>query len=281
MEALILAIILTYAIKKAAEDAHLHWQSSKAANRKASKGKPVRKRAASAVQHDAGYWAHQVLNGFPQVRRGLSAGWQAGRTAQAQGAAERRKARTEHLERQVRLTAEIRDHLRRQEQAMDAIRAARQPEPDLSPAGVPPDDAPAQAAAAGPLSPPGGDNGTAPVTPPTTEGTPAMSGDTTYTQQMTELEAIRRDAEEASAAVARKRMTSRLDILQSMGLDNDSLSEAAAIDDALQDLEKAVQKLTEAADTAIAGLSKRHGGIKAAVDDAPVDKPADAPFYQD
>jgi hypothetical protein len=98
---------------------------------------------------------------------------------------------------------------------------------------------------------------------------------------MRELEEIRRDAEEASANVARKRMTNRLDILQSMGLDKDSLSEAAEIDDALQDLDKAVQKLTEAADAAISGLSKRHGGIKAATDDAPVDKPADPDFYTD
>ena len=108
-----------------------------------------------------------------------------------------------------------------------------------------------------------------------------MSGDTSYTQQMRELEEIRRDAEEASANVARKRMTSRLDILQSMGLDKDSLSEAAEIDDALQDLEKAVQRLIEAVDAAIAGLEKRHGGIKEAVDDSPADKAADPEFYQD
>ena len=37
MEALILAMIIAYAVKKAAGDAHDHWQGSKAANRKASK----------------------------------------------------------------------------------------------------------------------------------------------------------------------------------------------------------------------------------------------------
>ena len=98
---------------------------------------------------------------------------------------------------------------------------------------------------------------------------PDTSGDTTYTQQMTELEAIRRDAEEEVASTRRKRMTSRLDILQSLGLDNQSLSDAAAIDDALQAQEKAAQQTLDAADAAIQGLAKRHGGIQEAVDEQP------------
>jgi hypothetical protein len=273
MEALILAIIIAYAVKKAAERSHQHWQGSKAANRKASKGKPVSKRAASAVQHDWGYWLQQVLNGFPQARSGLAAGWHAGRTAQAQGAEARRKARTEHLERQVRLLGEIREHRRRQAEALEQIRAARQPEPEPEPELSEP------AASAAPASPPPPDRGGAHVTPPT-EGTP-MSGDTTYTQQMAELEAIRRDAEEEVNSVRRKRMTSRLDILQSLGLDKDTLSEAAEIDDALQAQEKAAQQTLDATDAAISGLKQRHGGIKEAVDDSPVGQPADAPFYKD
>ena len=108
-----------------------------------------------------------------------------------------------------------------------------------------------------------------------------MSGDTTYTQQMAELEAILRDADEEVNSVRRKRMVNRLDILQGMGLDKDTLSEAAAIDDALQAQEKAAQQTLEAADVAVAGLARRHGGIKGAVDDSPVDRPADGEFYQD
>jgi hypothetical protein len=107
------------------------------------------------------------------------------------------------------------------------------------------------------------------------------AGDTTYTQQMSELEAIRRDAEEEVSSVRRKRMVSRLDILQSLGLDKNSLSEAAAIDDALQAQEKAAQQTLDAADAAIHGLKQRHGGIKEAVDNSPVDKSADPEFYQD
>jgi hypothetical protein len=108
-----------------------------------------------------------------------------------------------------------------------------------------------------------------------------MSGDTTYTQQMAELEAILRDADEEVNSTRRKRMVNRLDILQGLGLDAATLAEAAAIDDALQAQEKAAQQTLEAADVAVAGLQRRHGGIKEAVDDAPVDKPAEPDFYQD
>jgi hypothetical protein len=106
-------------------------------------------------------------------------------------------------------------------------------------------------------------------------------GDTSYTQQMRELEAIRRDAEEEVNSTRRKRMVSRLDILQSLGLDKNTLSEAAGIDDALREQEKAAQQTLDATDAAINGLKQRHGGIKEAVDSAPVDKPAEPEFYQD
>ena len=118
---------------------------------------------------------------------------------------------------------------------------------------------------------------------PSTEGNamPDTSGDTTYTQQLGELAAIRADAEEEVNSVRRKRMASRLDILTGLGLDSASLSEAAAIDDALQAQEKAAQQTLDAADAAIHGLKQRHGGIQEAVSSSPVDKPAQPEFYQD
>jgi len=289
MEALILAIIIAYAVKKAAESSHEHWQSSKGANRKTSKGKPVRQRAASAARHDTAYWAEQVRGGFPQVRHGLYMGWQAGRVAQLEGWQARAKARADHAHLRARAAEAVREQRRRQAEALDRIRAAaRQPGPGPE--------------AAGPAEP---------EEPSTTEGTAmpelqdedtqrspgrnreedaiwhgqpggtAMSGDTTYTQQMSELQAIRRDAEEEVNSVRRKRMVNRLDILQSLGLDKNTLSEAAEIDDALQAQEKAAQQTLDATDAAISGLKQRHGGIKEAVDDSPVDKPAEPEFYQD
>ena len=288
MEALILAIIIAYAVKKAAESSHEHWQSSKGANRKASKGKPVRQRAASAARHDTAYWAEQVRGGFPQVRHGLYMGWHAGRIAQLEGREAAAQRQAEHAEKRARVAEAVREQRRRQAEALDRIRpaAADLPEPE--------DREPAE-----------------PEEPSTTEGTTmpelqdedtqrspgrnreedaiwhgqpggtAMSGDTTYTQQMSELQAIRRDAEEEVNSVRRKRMVGRLDILQSLGLDKNTLSEAAEIDDALQAQEKAAQQTLDATDAAISGLKQRHGGIKEAVDDAPVDKPAEPEFYQD
>ena len=111
--------------------------------------------------------------------------------------------------------------------------------------------------------------------------TGTASGDTTYTQQMNELTAIRQDAEEEVNSVRRKRMLNRLDVLSGLGLDSASLSEAAAIDDALRDQQKAAQQTLDAADTAIGGLKQRHGGIKEAVDSAPIAQPAQPEFYAD
>lgn len=400
MEALILAIILTYALKKAVEDGSRHWQSSKAANRSASRGRSVPRRAASAVQHDAGYWLHQVLHGFPRTRQGLTAGWHAGRQAQAEGAVARHKAKADHLALRARLLPEIREHRRRQDEALAAIRAARKPEPvpavtgdDPAPAAPAPPEAESRPAVTckhegvtcmygycpcpcpdcggtfhSPVPgakysygsqgnrlhwpavdryqaesqaqywstegkpwvvaeyPPGGGPGRTvatyinsepvmdcdlcgkPLPPgytgiahpecievfeqagppvpasPTTEGSTGMptgtaSGETTYTQQMNELAAIRQDAEQEVNSVRLKRMVSRLDILMSLGLDKDSLSEAAAIDDALQAQEKAAQQVLDAADAAIHGLKQRHGGIQEAVDSSPVAVPAEPEFY--
>jgi len=284
MEALILAIIITYAIKKAAESSHQHWQSSKGANRKASRGQPVRQRAASAARHDTAYWAEQVRGGFPQVRHGLYMGWQAGKTAQLEGWQARERAKAEHAHLRARVTEAVRVQRRRQEEALERIRAAaRQPEPD-QPAGGADDEQPGEQD----MPPAQPEAAAAPAAPlpaqsrQSTEGN-TMPGDTTYTQQLSELETIRRETEAEAAAAGRfrSRMAGRLDELQALGLDNNTLSDAAAIDDALQAQEKAAQQTLDAADAAIHGLKQRHGGIKEAVDDAPVDKPADPEFYTD
>lgn len=314
MEALILAIVIAYAVKKAAEEAHLHWQGSKAANRKSTRGQPAGRRAGSAARHDAGYWAGQVRGAFPQARHGLYMGWHSGRIAQLQGREARANAKAEHAQARARVTEAVREQRRLQEQALQRIRAAaRQPHPQEEDDGPPPDDSqrplfgPGRHCAMCPRALPDGYEGAIcpqcrkdqheraqPNRPsgrentgstPPKEGnampTGQSSGDTTYTQQMHELEEIRRDAEAELNDVRRKRMQSRLDVLQNLSLDRDTLSEAADIDDALQELEKAAQKLLDAADAAINGLKQRHGGIQEAVSDSPVDKPAEPEFYQD
>jgi len=318
MEALIVAIIIAYAIKKGVEAGQAHWQSSKAANRTSTRGRSVPKRAASAVQHDVGYWLHRVLNGFPETRHALASGWTAGRTAQAQGAADRQKAKAEHLTLRARLLPEIREHQRRQAEALELIQAARRqclhaPTPCMSPThcscrcpdcdetALPepqPQSPNQQTATEGTdmTSSPDwvatedarlrADAGAPPQVPLSTtkgnampSGTP--SGDTTYTQQMREFTAIRDDAEAEVNSVRVKRMMNHLDILTSLGLDSASLAEAAAIDDALLEQQKAAQNTLDAADAAIQGLKTRHGGIKQAVDDSPVDQSAQPEFYSD
>jgi len=290
MEALILAMIIAYAVKKAAESAHDHWQGSKAANRKASAGKPVSQRARSAARHDTAYWAEQVRGGFPQVRHGLYMGWNAGRVAQLEGWQARAKAKADHAHLRARAAEAVREQQRRQEEALSRIRdTARQeagraggitwPEaggidPDLE-MEIALDEAREQERQVTEET-----GVTAQQQHETQKGT-AMSGDTTYRQQMAELEAIRSSAEQEVNSTRRKMMTSRLDILQNLGLDPASLGEAAEIDDALKAQEKAARQTLDAADAAIAGLSKRHGGIQEAVDSAPVDKPAAAEFYTD
>lgn len=276
METLILIIIIAWAVREGVQSGHLSWQSSKAANRKASRGKSIGRRAASAVQHDIGYWAHRILNGFPEARHGLFMGWHAGRVAQLEAAAKNAQARSEHAQARAKATQVIREQRRRQQEILDEIRAAAQAEPEEQ--EPPPEPAPVPAALSLSDPAPAPPGASAPVTTPTEGNT--MSGDTTYTQQMHELTAIRADAEAELNSVQRKRMTSRLDILMSLGLDKDSLAEAAAIDDALQAQEKAAQQTLDAADAAISGLQKRHGGIQEAVSDSPVDKPAQPEFYQ-
>lgn len=282
MEALILAMIIAYAVKKAAEDAHEHWQGSKSANRGSTRGRPARQRAASAARHDAGYWAEQVRGGFPQVRHGLYMGWHSGRLAQLEGREVRAKAKADHAQTRARVAGTVREQRRRQDEALEEIRSGAVLVVPGRPGGA--------AAPESPLPDPGDEalpylrRGVPPPwdpqSPSPTEGND-MPGDTTYTQQKAELEAMRRDADEEMNSTRRKRITSRLDILQGMGLDAATLAEAAAIDDALQAQEKTAQQTLDAVDAAIAGLQKRHGGIKAATDDAPVDKPADPDFYQD
>jgi hypothetical protein len=114
-----------------------------------------------------------------------------------------------------------------------------------------------------------------------TQGEPAMAvaADTTYTDQLGALTRIRDDADEELTRVRAKRMLNHLDTLSGLGLDSQTLSDAAAIDDALRKQEAAAREALEAADTARDGLVRRHGGIQEAVDNSPVEVPAEPAFY--
>jgi type IV secretory pathway VirB10-like protein len=290
IEGIIFLIVVAYVAKHGVQAASEHWQQARGTSRASNKKKSPGRRAAGAVQHDTGYWAHQTARGFPELRHGLAAGWHASRTSYSQGKTARAQALTAHLEHHAGWLEQLREERARQLQAHERIRAARQPQnPPAAEQDQPAQktaEPPAQKTAPAPW--PGQDGEPQDQPPPLswqqpkpaqTETSPApqpapakgsttMSGDTTYAQELDELTKMRQDADKA-----------RLDILTSMALDPATLSEAADIDDALRQQEKAAQQTLDSVDAAISGLKTRHGGIKQAVDDSPVDKPADPEFY--
>jgi hypothetical protein len=127
---LLVIIIFIYAVKSAVDDTRSALRNSRDAYGKSADlrfpGAGKSRRTARAARHDAGFWAGQAAHGFPAARHGLAAGWHAGRQAQAEGRAERERAKTEHLETRVRLIPEIREHFLRQSQALAQIRAERE-----------------------------------------------------------------------------------------------------------------------------------------------------------
>jgi hypothetical protein len=104
----------------------------------------------------------------------------------------------------------------------------------------------------------------------------------TYTEQLSAAtEAVTEADADLTRIRAKRRVGMLLDLLSAAGLDSATLSEAADLDDALKAEEEACKQKLEAAQALRDGLIKRHGGIKAASDDAPIDKPAQPEFYQD
>lgn len=169
LEAAILALVLTYALKKGWEDARTHYQTSKAAHMARAQarrpGTGRARRTAAAARHDLGYTASQIIHGFPQVRHGIAAGWHTGRTASVQLQAARQKAKADHLQTRATLLPEIREHIRRQQEAADQIRRhqgrASQARPGQQPGN-----------AAGPGTP---STDQIPPAPPAKAGTPPAS----------------------------------------------------------------------------------------------------------
>ena len=309
IEALIVAIVITMAVKYAAEHASGHWQKSKAGNRKSTRGKSIPKRAASAVHHDVGYWAHQVLNGFPEVRRGLADGWHEGRAAQAQGTAERHRRKTERLEGRAGLAEQIREHRRRQAEARERIRAAAEPEPgpELEPE---PEPEPSREPEPEPERPvdrtglPVCPRCQAPTATPelcpvcrlydsrngqqepeentvTKEGT-SMASDVTYDGVLRHV-TLAQDFEEAALAERNDRAgqaAGLADQMQALGVDPATLGAMGDYLDAMADAQKAQQQAMEAAEVVAVNLKRGHAALSEAHKEAPV-RAAERPFYEE
>jgi hypothetical protein len=146
MEALILALILTWALKHAWDHSRGEYRKSREAHRQKQPKTAKPKRSAELIHHDIGYWAHQGSHAFPVFRHGLGQGWHEARQKAARYRADRERAKTEHLETAADLEPQITDFRQRQAGARDRIREARQPGEgggEGSPE-VPPDEVPQQ-----------------------------------------------------------------------------------------------------------------------------------------
>jgi hypothetical protein len=277
MEALILAIIIAYAVKKAAESSHEHWQGSKAANRKASKGKPVRQRAASAARHDGAYWAEQVRGGFPQVRHGLYMGWNAGRVAQLEGWQARAQARADHAHLRARATEAVREQRRRQAEALERIRAAaRQPGPEPAEAAEAAEPAIPEPQQPAPVPPPPSGSSTTP-----TEGN-QMASDVTYDGVIRAMDSAVMAAEDhgATARTAHKQAARTADQMQALEVDPATLGAMADHLDALDAAVKAQQQVLDTARNVHETLQRGHAQLAEAHKEAVVEA-ADKAFYTD
>lgn len=92
----------------------------------------------------------------------------------------------------------------------------------------------------------------------------------------------RADEAEQDAVAAKQRHTaamSHADDMQAVGVQGTTLSAQMELVEQLDKAEKAAKATGEQAVAVRDALAKEHGGIKGAVDDAPVE-PAEMPFYQ-
>ena len=105
--------------------------------------------------------------------------------------------------------------------------------------------------------------------------------DANYTTTLQTYREVEQDADERVNDARRQRAVNLVDQLTAMlSGDRDSLADAQETAEALRQEQKAAAQVRDAAAAAAQGLQRRHGGIKEAVDDAPV-RAAERPFYEE
>lgn len=127
---------------------------------------------------------------------------------------------------------------------------------------------------------PGPDSATWSPSSPTTQGAP-VTADTNYTTVLTSAKAFAAQADEDAVTAKQRRATAErlAEEMQAAEVDSATLSSAMDLAERLKNAEEAAVQTGEHATALSDGLQRRHGGIKAAVDDAPIDKPAQREFY--
>jgi hypothetical protein len=116
-----------------------------------------------------------------------------------------------------------------------------------------------------------------------TKGTPVMTAtaDVTYNSQMEQLVKMRDESDqELSQAKARLAAASvSVDSLIGMRAGAATIGHAESRLEAYRKQVKVAQEALDEAEASVASLQREHGGIQAAVDDAPVHLPAEPEFY--
>ena len=258
---------------EAAKASLRHGRAGRQASRKASAAKaqtPGQRRVAGA-RSDIGWWAAEILRLFPVHRAGWSNGWRAHHTRLAQQRAQRDEARTSHLEARASIAEGHHEHQQRQQAAQARIDQAQAPPP--------PDELGQRRATKTNYPLPAG--GVQPD--PSTNGGPvATHTDGSYTETVTTArqQATLADYTGADVAAQRKEAERIYEEMQAAGVDAASLAAQADLVARLHAAEDALKGVTEQGEAVGAGVTQRHGGMKEAVDDAPVG-PAELDWYKD
>ena len=100
----------------------------------------------------------------------------------------------------------------------------------------------------------------------------------TYQDVLMSLMILKAGATQEAENYAGRQADSKLDELAALGLDAGTLSDLAAIDDAIGDQEKAAWATVEVVDVAVKGLQRRHAAIAEAAQTAPAEM-AESEFY--
>ena len=108
------------------------------------------------------------------------------------------------------------------------------------------------------------------------------STDVNYTQTLEETDQLKNEVEQAITEIKWDEMGAHLDQLGAMLRgDRDTLSAASEVADELREARKQLQHTLDSVVDLRETLVRNHGGIKDAVDDSPVDEPAEPAFYTD
>lgn len=108
-----------------------------------------------------------------------------------------------------------------------------------------------------------------------------MTADTNYTAVLATAKSAADQAEQDAVTATQRRVTAEnhADAMQAASVQGNCLSAQMELVDRLRAQEEAAKAAGEQAAAVSDHLQREHGGIQAAVDDAPIAQPAEPAFY--